>query len=279
MKCPICNTIEHESGARFCHKCGNALIPDGRAQEISLPSMRSFTVNGVSFNMILVEGGSFMMGAQKDDPTKPNYDPEADPFESPVHQETVNTFYIGETPVTLALWKAILRDTRIDYLFQTYNAPVVPVSIAECIEFCSELMAQTGELFRLPTEIEWEFAARGGKRSKGYRFSGSNILTNVGLYRNNTPQSETGLCIVKQKQPNELGIYDMSGLVQEWCLPLYDYRNKVPLRDYVGNRGGNWYCPPFNCRISCRNRLQHSVYYYDHEHTDSGFRRAMIPKL
>lgn len=117
MKCPNCNTTYHEDGAKFCHVCGTRLVNDSAeqpkplgTQTRSLPLLRTFTVNGVSFNMILVEGGTFMVEAQNEDPSMPNFDPEAYPYyESPVHQETIKSFYMGEVPVTMALWKAVFE--------------------------------------------------------------------------------------------------------------------------------------------------------------------------
>ena len=295
MKCPNCY-ITNEQDVIFCRVCGTRLINDDNLNrekteqhckseppkefEVSkdgLPMVRTFEVNGLSFNMILVEGGTFWMGAQKDDPSAANYDPEAYPYtESPVHQEIVNTFYIGETPITMALLKAVLNNNIIEdrgYSHAKYeNAPAFPLSLGDCDAFCSELMAQTGEFFRMPTEIEWEFAARGGTRSHGYRFSGSNILTKVGLYYyNNIHQSKTEFRIVKQKQPNELGLYDMSGLVYEWCQPGYDY---------MVCRGGCWHSAPSECRVSHRTLLSRSVGFNNVDTTYCpGLRLALTPKF
>ena len=176
--------------------------------------------NGILIEMIFVQGGTFTMGCtyEQGGDCKNN--------EKPAHQVTVSSFYIGKYEITQTQWKAVMganpSDQIGDYL------PVENVSWYDCQEFIRRLNAQTGKNYRLPTEAEWEYAARGGNRSKGYRYSGSHIFDNVGWYVDN---SEEQTHPVGTKAPNELGIYDMSGNVWEWCSDWFG--------DYSGNAQAN----------------------------------------
>ena len=166
-----------------------------------------FMVNGVSFEMVRVEGGTFHMGAtseQKD---------EAWDREKPVHSVTLSSYYIGKTEVTQALWQAVMGSNPSN--FKGSNLPVECVCWNDCQEFIQKLNSLTGRNFRLPTEAEWEFACRGGNNSRGYKYSGSNNLGSVAWYDDNSGGQTHP---VATKAPNELGIYDMSGNVWEWCL-------------------------------------------------------------
>ena len=169
----------------------------------------TFEVNGVKFNMMCVEGGTFMMGAADDEVN-------VDADEKPQHQVTVSDYMIGQTEVTQELWTAVMGSnpskTKGDKL------PVEQISWAECQEFISKLNKLTGLYFRLPTEAEWEFAARGGNRSRGFVYAGSDDIDEVAW----TPEnSENKTHNVGEKKPNELGIYDMSGNVYERCSDWY----------------------------------------------------------
>lgn len=173
-----------------------------------------FTVKGVSFNMIHVEGGTFQMGATSEQGSDVGSD------EKPVHQVTLSSFFIGETEVTQELWEAVMGSNPSWY--KGKKCPVENVSWDNIQEFIRKLNAMTGKQFRLPTEAEWEYAARGGKKSMGYKYSGSNTIDDVAWYTENTNHKRT--CDVKTKQANELGLYDMSGNVYEWCNDCYgDY--------------------------------------------------------
>ncbi|MBO4245005.1 MAG: formylglycine-generating enzyme family protein [Bacteroidales bacterium] len=238
------------------------------------------TVNGVSFNMIRVSGGTFSMGAQKDNQNGKNYDSEADSDEKPVHTVSVGDFYIGETEVTQGLWKAVMGDNP-SYESRGIgdNLPVNYVSWNDCQEFIKKLNQKTDKTFRLPTEAEWEYAARGGNKSKGFKYSGSNIIGDVAWYDGN---SNSKVHPVKSKTQNELGLYDMSGNVWEWCQDCWDGSanyNTTP-RDGSANssgsnrvlRGGSWFNRAWSCRSADR-------YYYDPDYriNSHGFRLALVP--
>ena len=177
------------------------------------PGEQEFTVGGVTFKMIDVEGGTFTMGFTGETPTSDEQNA------LPAHQVTLSSYRIGETEVTQALWVAVMGNNPSHYTGDT-NRPVESVSWNDCQEFITQLNQITGMTFRLPTEAEWEFAARGGNMSHGYMYSGSNTLNDVAWNSNNNSTYTTQP--VGQKSPNELGLYDMSGSVWEWCNDYYD---------------------------------------------------------
>lgn len=228
--------------------------------ETSLSNLfdQTFTVSGVSFIMKPVLGGVFKMG---------NNDAKAGNDEKPVHSVTVSTFYIGETEVTQALWEAVMGDNPSS--FKGDNLPVENVSWNDCQEFVSKLCQKTGMPFRLPTEAEWEYAARGGKKGKGYKYAGNNTIGNVAWHMDNS-ESETHA--VKMKSPNELGLYDMTGNVWEWCSDWKGIYSKESLIDPKGPsngsfrvlRGGGWITDMDGCQVSCRKGgFPDSRYKYD----------------
>ena len=188
---------EKLSGANICFKV--------------VTNYATFRVNGVSFEMVRVEGGTFHMGATSEQ------EGEAYSVEKPVHSVTLSSYYIGKTEVTQALWQAVMGSNLSD--FQGANLPVEMVSWDDCQEFIQKLNRHTGRNFRLPTEAEWEFACRGGNNSRGYKYSGSNDIDTVAWYGGNSGQKSHP---VATKAPNELGIYDMSGNVWEWCSDIFD---------------------------------------------------------
>ena len=210
---------------------------------------KTFEANGVSFTMIPVEGGTFTMGATSE-MTEPFSD------EEPTHQVTLSSYYIGETEVTQALWKAVMGSNPSG--FKGDNLPVEKVSWDDCQTFISRLNSLTGKRFRLPTEAEWEFAARSGNQSRHTQYSGSSRIDNVAWYKGNSGKKTH---LVKTKQPNELGIYDMTGNVWEWCQDWYDsyssYAQTDPTSASSGSdrvsRGGSWGDSPRFCRSSYRN--------------------------
>ena len=212
---------------------------------------QTITVDGVSFKMIAVEGGTFLMGS-------PESDTEANDNEKPQHEVTLSNYYIGETEVTQELWEAVMGSNPS--YFVGANLPVEKVSWNDCQEFIGKLNAQTGKTFRLPTEAEWEYAARGGKKSKGYTYSGSNTIDDVAWYVDNSGATTHE---VGKKRANELGIYDMSGNVWEWCQDWYGktYYENSPSTDPLGpdsgsnrvGRGGSWWSFAGYCRVANRS--------------------------
>ena len=227
-------------------------LPRATRQEISY---KTFTVKGVSFQMAKVVAGTFTMGA-----TSEQQYPDSD--EKPIHQVTLtNNYYIGKTEVTQALWKAVMGSNPS--YFKGDNKPVEEVSWNDCQEFISRLNAATGKNFRLPTEAEWEFAARGGNNSRHFQYSGSNNLFDVAWYTDNSSNTTHD---VASKQPNELGIYDMSGNVWEWCSDWYGSYSSNHQYDPAGptsvyrrvNRGGSYYYGGARgCRSSNRYSSRH----------------------
>ena len=228
---------------------------------------KTFTVNGVSFEMIPVEGGTFTMGATAEQGS------DAYDWEKPAHQVTLSSYSIGKTEVTQALWKAVMG--RNPSNFKGDDLPVENVSWDDCQEFIKKLNQLTGLNFRLPTEAEWEFAARGGNKSKGYKYAGSNNLDEVAWYDDNSNKKTHA---VATKRPNELGIYDMSGNVWEWCQDWYgDYSSSSQTNpegpntgSYRVHRGGSWDGLARYCRVS--NRDYNSPDYGDYS---LGFRLCL----
>ena len=229
----------------------NVSMGSGALQAINLAFMKAktFTVNGVQFTMMPVEAGTFTMGATPEMKNPWNN-------EKPTHQVTLtNNYYIGQTEVTQALWKAVMG--RKPSRFKGDNRPVEQVSWKDCQKFITKLNSLTGQKFRLPTEAEWEYAARGGKKSKGYQYSGSNNLDEVAWYGDN---SSSHTHDVATKQPNELGVYDMSGNVWEWCQDWKGSYSSTSQTNPTGAtgvlrrvcRGGSWNFGARSCRSSIR---------------------------
>ena len=208
------------------------------------------TVNGVTFNMVYVEGGTFMMGATSEQGSDAYKD------EKPAHSVTLSSYYIGQTEVTQALWKEVMGSNPS--IFKGDTNPVEYVSWNDCQTFIQKLNKRTGKTFRLPTEAEWEYAARGGKKSRGYKYSGGNVIATVAWYGSNSGYKTHA---VGTKASNELGIYDMSGNVWEWCNDRYgDYSSNAQTNptgaesgSYRVNRGGSWGIIARFCRSSSRS--------------------------
>lgn len=186
----------------------------------------NFKVGNAQFSMIFVEGGTFKMGG----------DSNSDSGSRGMHEVTLSSYYIGETEVTRQLWMAVMgNESFLTFPQKDYNLPVTNVSWEDCQEFILELNRKTGRSFRLPTEAEWEFAARGGVKSYGFKYSGSNVLEDVGWYNK---QKSSALHEIKSKNSNELGIYDMSGNAFEWCNDWFGDYPSQPQTDPIGPSTG-----------------------------------------
>ena len=217
---------------------------------LSVFSDLEIDVNGVQFRMKYIEGGTFMMGA-------PGDDSEARDLERPRHSVTLDNFYIAETQVTQELWQAVMGNNPSKFKGDIHR-PVEKVSWNDCQVFIGILNHFTGKKFSLPTEAQWEYAARGGMKSKGYKFSGSNNPGDVAWYGEHLETDSTHP--VAQKQANELGLYDMSGNVWEWCQDWYSnyacFVQNNPQGPSSGTyrvlRGGAWLNEPRNSRVSYR---------------------------
>jgi formylglycine-generating enzyme required for sulfatase activity len=220
--------------------------------EKHVPSILTIQVGDLSFNMIYVEGGTFKMGADKAE-TNPKL------AATPAHNVTLSNYYIGETVITQPLWTAIMETTikdelakgKGDYLGEGDDYPMYAISWYDSQAFATKLSEVTGKTFRLPTEAEWEYAARGGKYTMGYKYAGSNTLNEVAWHSGNSKKDgKYMISPVKQKRPNELGLYDMTGNIWEWCQDRdYAYTSEAqtnPVYERTGTqlaiqRGGSTY--------------------------------------
>ncbi len=203
-------------------------------------------------DMILVKGGKFLLGSEEK---------EASDNEKPVHEVTLPDFYIGKYPVTQQLWMAVMGEESNPSRFKGHNRPVERVSWNDTQEFIKKLNDSSNKKYRLLTEAEWEYAARGGEKSLGFRYAGSNKLKDVAWFKSNS-HGETKP--VGLKYPNELGIYDMSGNVYEWVEDQYHSNyNGIPKDGsaWVDKeqgadrvlRGGSWYFSAQYCCVAYRN--------------------------
>ena len=245
--------------ANFCPRCGRPLqrtaeqVMSENHLNTSEPSEQTFMVKGVEFKMIKVEGGTFSMGATSEQGS------DADDDEKPVHSVTLSDYYIGETEVTQELWEAVMGSNP-SYFEGDNQRPVENVSWNDCQKFIKKLNRLTGKEFRLPTEAEWEYAARGGKYSRGYKYSGSNNADEVAWYDSNSGSKTHP---VKTKKDNELGLYDMSGNVWEWCNDWWGCYQSNSQTNPTGPsegesrvlRGGGWCYFDMGVRVSRRDYL------------------------
>lgn len=249
--CKTCGKIKEQCAYNgkhpVCKICGK--LKENCEYKGDHQTEQTFSVGNVSFTVMLVEGGTFTMGT-----TSEQQNPESD--ENLAHSVTLSSYYIGKFEVTQALWEAVMGRNTSNR--KSDDLPVKNVSWVDCQAFLRKLNAMTGQNFRLPTEAEWEYAARGGNRSQGYQYSGSNNLNDVAWYKDNSDnETHSG----GTKSPNELGIYDMSGNVWEWCQDwLRDYSSSAqtnPTGPRSGSchviRGGCWISNDRSCRVSDRN--------------------------
>ena len=187
----------------------------------------SVDVNGIVIDLVLVEGGTFTMGATPDLMALAQYDSD----ELPAHKVTLDSYYMGKYEVTQELWIEIMG-TNPSQMIRKNECPVDGISYLQCLEFVKKLNERTGMRFSLPTEAQWEYAARGGNKSQGFLYSGSNDATEVGWVEEN--MVEFGQHPGGEKAPNELGIYDMTGNVNEWCSDIYGPYPEEPQTNPTG---------------------------------------------
>ena len=232
----------------------------------------------VTLPMVKIEAGTFEMSAK---------DGENTDDEVPHRAMLTRDFYLGKTEVTLAQWKAVMETNPSEY--KDDDLPVEYVSWNDAMEFCGKLnnmgKAPNGWKFTLPTETQWEYAACGGNRSKGYKYSGSDNVDVVAWYEDNAGWAVRGdvMSPVGRKKPNELGLYDMSGNVYEWCLDDWQDKSDMLTPEFTrGNdsggseraiRGGSWNNPARTCRSAERNGGEP-----DDRNGDFGFRLALVPE-
>ena len=232
----------------------------------AISPINEYTVNGVTFKMVNVKGGTFTMGATSEQGS------DYSDNELPTHQVTLSNYSIGATEVTQELWQAVMG-TNPSY-YSTSNSysenlqrPVENVSWYDCQQFISKLNEMTGMTFRMPTEAEWEYAARGGSKSRGFKYAGSNNINNVAWYISTIPSQAIdtegyGPQPVGTKNGNELGLYDMSGNVWEWCQDKYSTYSSDDQTNPTGGTSGSNYVlrsgcyssQAVGCRVSLRDK-------------------------
>ncbi|MBQ8221806.1 MAG: formylglycine-generating enzyme family protein [Bacteroidales bacterium] len=234
-------------------------------------------------NMVKVDGGTFFMGAQKDSVEYYNYDETALPNEAPVHEVTVSDFYINKYEVTQDLWEAVMGATPNDENDMQWEKefgkgdkyPAYRISFKEVETFIGKLNEYTGLNFALPTEAQWEYAAKGGTSTSYSLYAGGgNVLEVAWIDSNSTMNSEVGM-----KLPNALGLYDMSGNVWEMCQDwFYEYTEEAvtnPVGEaynqgYKVFRGGSWNTNAQQARVT--TRYQQGIHYRDY---NTGFRLSI----
>ena len=249
------STVAHTPSVAGSHQPNVVSSPQAQASNVapnglSLDGITNPVIANLVRNMVRVAGGTFLMGATVEQGSDASSD------ENPVHEVTLSGYYIGKYEVTQEEWQAVM-DSNPSNDKASVKLPVERVSWNDCQEFIRRLNVLTGKTFRLPTEAEWEYAARGGVKSRGYKYSGSNDIGSVAWYCDNSGHNTHA---VGYKQPNELGLYDMSGNVWEWCsdwFGLYPSSSQTnPSGASSGSvrvfRGGGWIYDAEGCRVSYR---------------------------
>lgn len=223
-------------------------------------TQKALCYNGQTYPMVLVKGGTYTMGENYDNgyifgDNRRFYGEKSSGSSQLVHT-TLDSYYIGKYEVTQDLWEKVMGNNPS--FVKGDRKPVTHVNIQDCQKFLSKLNSLTGQIFRIPTEEQWEFAARGGVKSQGYKYSGSNSLNAVGWYSENSGDPNYGIHDVGLKNPNELGIYDMSGNVCEWCASIYGYAdlgNNTGGIDYNAVvRGGDFHRSSGYCTTTKRDK-------------------------
>lgn len=250
-------------------------------QEGFKSDVKTETIEGITFKMIYVQGVTFTMGATSEQGN------DANDKEKPAHKVMLSDYYIGEFEVTQELWEKVMGTTveqqrdKMDkgkpLNGKGADYPMYYVSWNEAVAFCTKLSEMTGKKYVLPTEAQWEFAARGGVKSAGYKYSGNNEVGKVAWHSGN---SDRVLHPVGQKEPNELGIYDMSGSVGEWCQDGYGSYSNLSQTNPKGSanasyrvlRGGDYSGSERNCRVSYRGSL-----HPENRSNSYGFRVVLLP--
>lgn len=214
--------------------------------KLKVVSTKKDAIDQLQRNMVFVQGGEFYMGCAQNQGS-------CDESEMPAHKVIVGSFYIGKFEITEAQWVAVMGINDWNYSTGCENCPVSGVSWNEVNDFLIKLNQLTGKSYRLPTEAEWEYAARGGIRSSGYQYSGSDKLISVGWFKENTGYKKKHT--IGLKASNELGLYDMSGNLYEWCSDLW--RTNYNSNSYVSDvnrvlRGGSTYNLAAECKVTSR---------------------------
>jgi len=239
------NVATVNDGLVIAHREGLATITARTDNNVSA----SCKLKVYKLGMVLVEGGTFVMGCTNEQGS------DCYSYELPNHNVTVSSFKISRYPVTQKEWVAIMGNNPSYYLGDFH--PVEMVSWEDVQQYIKKLNVATGKKYRLATEAEWEFAARGGNKSNEYKYSGSSQIDDVAWYDGNSSNITHP---VGSKIPNELGIYDMNGNVWEWCSDWFGAYLAIPQNDPHGPatgttrivRGGCWYNISKNCRVSTR---------------------------
>lgn len=274
------NKLEQKQNVQVAHnKEDNQETFENKKEKESLDSIKKEDeekkriICSIIDNMVYVEGGDFIMGVNSEDEKEKNSYKGALKYSKPTHKVTLSNFWIGKFEITQEQWMFIMGSNPSH--FYGLTLPVETVKWSECVTFIEKLNKITGKKFRLPTEAEWEFAARGGKNSYT-RYSGGNSLDEYAWYKGNSDQRTHP---IGTKRPNRLGLYDMSGNVCEWCQDNWSkYKKKsqknpvvmLPKESSRVIKGGSYCFPPFECLVSFHMGAPGNLPFFY-----TGFRLAM----